>query len=202
MKNNFNIIAPIYDVLARVVFGYQLELAQRRFLDDIRADARVLIVGGGTGKILEWLPENSNLAINYVELSEGMMRHAKQRYKNGNHVSFCTQDILETKGDYDVIITNFFLDCFEREKLDNVIAHTHALLKSGGTWLVTDFALPTNAKQRMLLRTMHTFFKLIASLESTALQDIKGRLGGVGLKLNKEAFFSKQLIFSAVFKKD
>lgn len=202
VKNNFNIVAPFYDSLAKLVFGYQLELAQRSFLDDIKAGSKVLIVGGGTGKIIEWLPSDSNLQVDYVELSDAMISRAEQRNLKDNHVSFCAQDILETSGSYDVIITNFFLDCFDGDKLDAIIAHVNSSLKVGGQWLVTDFAPPTNARQRILLWAMHTFFQLVTRLESKGLQDIKGRLVAFGLKLSMEAFFSKQMIFSALFRKD
>lgn len=201
MKNNFNRVTSFYDALARVVFGYKLELAQQYFLDEIKTNTRVLIVGGGSGKILECLPENLDLKIDYVELSEGMTSRAMKRKRNGNHVSFKVHDVFEIRGSYDIIITNFFLDCFEGDKLNNVLTHLNVMLKEEGTWLVTDFSLPTNARQRMLLWTMHAFFRLMTRLESTKLEDIKGSLARAGLKLRKEELFSKQNIFTAVYKK-
>lgn len=194
-------MAPFYDTLARVVFGYRLELAQQYFLDEIKANARVLIVGGGSGKVLEWLPENLALNIDYVELSDGMISRAMKRKWNGNDVSFTAHDIFQVKGSYDMIITNFFLDCFEEDKLNDVLAHLNPMLKEDGSWLVTDFSLPTNARQRMLLWMMHSFFRLMVRLESRKLEDIKGCLARAGLKIRKEELFSKQLIFSAMYKK-
>lgn len=209
MSNNFNTIAPVYDFLAKMVFGRSLERAQAAFLSELetkvkakaKAKAKVLIVGGGTGRILELLPEGLDLQIDYVEMSKGMLERAKGRVSKGNHVQLICEDVRKVNGQYDFVITNFFLDCFEGDKLDGVMVHICALLKEDGHWLVTDFALPTNARQRILLWTMHTFFQLVARLESKKLQDIKSRLGYVGLIISKEAFFSKHLIFSAVFRK-
>lgn len=184
-----------------MVFGRSLERAQAAFLTELRPKANVLIVGGGTGKILELLPEGLDLQIDYVEMSKSMLERAKNRFSKGNHVQLICEDIRMVKGQYDFVITNFFLDCFEGDKLDGVMVHIYALLKEDGYWLVTDFAPPVNARQRILLWTMHTFFQLVARLESKNLQDIKGRLGYVGLTMSKEAFFSKHLIFSAVFRK-
>ena len=69
MSNNFNTIAPVYDFLAKMVFGRSLERAQAAFLSDLetKVKAKVLIVGGGTGKVLELLPEGLDLQIDYVE---------------------------------------------------------------------------------------------------------------------------------------
>ncbi|MFT6871434.1 MAG: ubiquinone/menaquinone biosynthesis C-methylase UbiE [Roseivirga sp.] len=203
MSNNFNTIAPVYDFLAKMVFGRSLERAQAAFLSELepKVKAKVLIVGGGTGRILELLPEGLDLQIDYVEMSKGMLERAKGRVSKGNHVQLICEDIRKVNGQYDFVITNFFLDCFEVDKLDGVMVHICALLKEDGHWLVTDFAQPTNARQRILLWTMHTFFQLVARLESKKLQDIKSRLGYVGLIISKEAFFSKRLIFSAVFRK-
>ena len=201
MKNNFNIVAPFYDALARLVFGYRLELAQQYFLEEVKPNTQVLIVGGGSGKILEWLPKDLNLKVDYVELSDGMLNRAMKREQHGNHISFKRKDVFEVNDSYNIIITNFFLDCFPEEKLIEVITHLNARLKEKGAWLVTDFSLPANSRQRILLWTMHTFFRLLARLESTKLQDIRGILALSGLKIRKEKLFSEQLIFSAVYRK-
>lgn len=50
---NFNWVAPFYDALSFLVFGRRLQRAQTVFLDQIPAGASVLIVGGGTGWLLE-----------------------------------------------------------------------------------------------------------------------------------------------------
>lgn len=201
MKNNFNIVAPFYDALARLVFGYRLERAQQFFLNEVGPSTKVLIVGGGSGKILEWLPKELNLKVDYVEISDGMLNRAMKRKKHGNHISFKMKDVFEVNDSYDIIITNFFLDCFPEEKLIEVITHLKLQLNEEGAWLVTDFSLPNTYKQSVLLWMMHTFFRLMARLESTRLQDIKGSLAICGLKIRKEQLFSKQLIFSAIYRK-
>ena len=52
---NYNNIAWIYDWLAKVVFGRKQELASRAFLRIIPNDAKILVIGGGTGKIINYL---------------------------------------------------------------------------------------------------------------------------------------------------
>jgi ubiquinone/menaquinone biosynthesis C-methylase UbiE len=53
MLNNYDRIARIYDKLSRMVFGKSIVRAQQSILPFITTPARMLIVGGGTGWILE-----------------------------------------------------------------------------------------------------------------------------------------------------
>lgn len=201
MKNDFNTIAPIYDTLARIVFGRSLDRAQQSFLTHIEANSRVLIVGGGTGKILAWLPEDLGLEIDYVELSKGMLHKASSRISKGNEVRFACQDVREVRGNYDIIITNFFLDCFSINELEVVLLHLNGLLCSGGKFLVTDF-YPTDAwHHKLLIQTMHRFFRAIARLEADSLTDIHEKVKEAKLLPIALKFFRNGSVFSAVYRR-
>ena len=83
LGGDFNWIAPLYDPLARVVFGWRLQRAQTVFLDQIPAGAVILIVGGGTGWLLEqvlthWQPRR----VIYLEASARMLERASRRMLN------------------------------------------------------------------------------------------------------------------------
>lgn len=199
MKNDFDIIAPIYDALARIVFGRSLDSAQQAFLTHIEADAKVLIVGGGTGQILEWLPEDSGLKVDYVELSKGMLHKASSRTSKGNLVQFICQDIREMKGNYDIIIANFFLDCFSSDELEAVLLHLKGQLDPEGKFLVTDF-YPTNVwHQKLLIQSMHWFFRMVTRLEADELLDIHDKVKAANLLPVELKFFRCGFIFSAVY---
>lgn len=47
--NNFDRVASAYDTLARTAFGGSLKKAQCHWLHQIPADAKVLVLGSGTG---------------------------------------------------------------------------------------------------------------------------------------------------------
>lgn len=199
MKNDFDIIAPIYDALARVVFGRSLDSAQQTFLTHIEANSRVLIVGGGTGKILEWLPEDLGLKVDYIELSKGMLHKASSRTSKGNHVQFLCQDVREMKGNYDIIIANFFLDCFSSKDLEAILLHLKRLLNSRGKLFVTDF-YPTNVwHQKLLIQSMHWFFRMVTRLEADELLDIHEKVKAANLLPVELKFFRRGSIFSAVY---
>ncbi len=201
MKNNFNLVAPLYDFIAKLVFGNKLEHAQRLFLSHIKRGDKVLIVGGGTGRILEWLPEIEALQICYVEQSAAMLKRAKMRTHIKGNVSFVEDDVLNTDGLYDVVISNFLLDCFEEEKLERIINHFKGLLTRDGTLYVTDFCVPSKTRQKLLMKTMHLFFKLTSRLESKKIKDINQHILRNGMKTQKEVVLFEGLIFSRVYQK-
>ncbi len=201
MKNDFDRIAPIYDQLAKLVFGVQLDVAQQAFLNEINPKDRVLIVGGGRGKILEWLPRDFGLQIDYVELSKKMLQQANARSSAGNDVTFKHQDIHGVQGHYDIIITNFFLDCFSDFTLENVLLHLKNQLNHNGKFLVTDFYPKESAQNRFLLSAMHRFFRMTVGLEAQGLTDIHEKVKGANLSPIKMEFFNSGTVFSAVYQR-
>lgn len=200
MKNNFNLIAPIYDRLSFMVFGRTLRDAQIKNLNDVQPACKVLIVGGGTGEVLEWLP-NADLHVTFVELSKGMLEKAKIR--NGrldrNKVEFVNTDVMKIQGTFDLIITNFFLDCFSPEKLQIVLAHLKTLLDSSGQIFVTDFVNSDKLKHRMLLKLMHSFFRIFSSLESKELADIPSAIEQAGFRKIRFQKLEQGFLFNAAY---
>lgn len=199
MNNNFSSIAPVYDSLARLVFGRSLEHAQRTFLSEIGPKAKVLIVGGGTGQIIDWIPQGLGLQIDYVELSKGMLQRAKDRSSEGNRVDFILGDVSVHQGSYDVIIANFFLDCFSTAQLVQVLKHLKDQLGAKGRLLVTDFYPSDRPSDRLLLKTMHCFFRIMSRLDAHALTNIHEQTKLAGFEPKGIQFFRKGLVFSAVY---
>ena len=112
-KNNFNKIAHIYDLLAQSVFGNAILNAQKEYLHTIRPGDHVLILGGGTGKILlPVLHQCANCQITFLDSSEAMVYRAKKRL-NGNKVSnvqfiVAPFETWTNDSNYDVVIAPFF----------------------------------------------------------------------------------------------
>src|SRR5258706_3883139 len=120
MPGNFNFIAPVYDPLAFLVYGNNLKKAKKTFFEKIPSQARVLLMGGGTGNILnDLLAKKPFIMVDFVEASSAMMRIAEKNLKkefqervnfiNGDHHSI-------PKGvEYDVITSFFVIDCFKQQ---------------------------------------------------------------------------------------
>jgi ubiquinone/menaquinone biosynthesis C-methylase UbiE len=91
---------------------------------------------------------------------------------------------------YDLIVTNFFLDCFPTEQLEPLIAKLARSLTPGGRWLVGDFALPHGrvacVAAHVLLAVMYAFFNLTTRIPAWRLVDPRPFLRAQGLTLERE----------------
>ncbi len=118
--NGFDAVAGIYDGLARLVYGKSLHAAQAQFLPVIPSDAKVLIIGGGTGWLLhELLLLNTGCQVWYVEASAKMIVAAQKKIGNDARVHFIhgTEAAIPEEVVFDVVITNFFLTCLHSPPL-------------------------------------------------------------------------------------
>ncbi len=173
-KGNYDAVASFYDRLAHVVFNGAIKRSQVDLLATIAAGASILIVGGGTGWILEDIAKlyNSGLSITYIELSAKMLARARKRDAGENKVLFVQMPVQEfcPTHKYDVVITAFLFDNFSANSQQIAFKKLHAALKPGGVWLYTDFTLSTYSPwHALLLKGMYAFFNLFCSLETNHL---------------------------------
>jgi len=201
VKNNFDRVAPIYDLLAKFVFAKKLENIQRQYLNEIPEGAKILIVGGGTGKLLEWLPAEKSLTVTYLELSEKMLLKAKRRVLDDIYVTFQQGDVLEVQGEYEVVIAHFFLDCFDEKLLIKVLNRLNGILKNDGKLFVADFKLNDKLKDKWLSKLMHQFFRLVSNLSSKELKDLHKLTLENGFKqVSYKTLYDEQL-YAAIYEK-
>ncbi len=178
MNRSYNLIAPIYDTIAALIFGTALRKAQIHFLPFLSSNANILIAGGGTGWILEEIVaiHPQGLCIDYVDVSAKMIAIAKQRNIGNNKVNFIHQSIFSFTGNqlYDVIITPFFFDNFKEETVQQAFVILHQQLKGNGLWLYTDFRINHASPlwQKALLFLMYKFFRIAANIEAERLPNV------------------------------
>jgi ubiquinone/menaquinone biosynthesis C-methylase UbiE len=176
MKNNYDAIAPYYDALSRLVFFRAQLNAQIRQLVFIPPNSHVLIVGGGTGWILEEIAKvhSGGLTITYVEISEKMLDLSRKRAIKGNSVTFvhAAAEDFKTAIKYDVLLTAFLFDNFNGEKIDYVFNELNHLLRPDGYWLFCDFYYEKGTGKNWkwyLLKMMYLFFNRISHVEAKDL---------------------------------
>ena len=176
MPANYDSIARIYDLTSRMVFGKAIVKAQECMLAYIGPESNILIVGGGTGWILESLSElfPQGLHIDYVEVSAQMIALSQKRNYKGNKVNFIHQPIEEftTSTQYDIIITPFIFDNFKKGKIEVVFEKLDGQLKKEGLWLYADFIYDRSQSklwQKLLLRVMYLFFHITCGIETQEL---------------------------------
>lgn len=204
MAANFNNSAWFYDKLSRLVYGRALVNAQVFLLQNIPVNTNILIVGGGTGWILDEITKihQSGLSITYVEIAPNMIARSKKKDTGGNQVAFIN-DAIETvslPADFDVAITPFLFDNFTEQTTQKVFHHIHPMLKGDGLWLNCDFQLTGKWWQDVLLRSMFLFFKTVCNIEASQLPAIEKHFEAQGYKTMKQQTFFGEFIVSRVYK--
>lgn len=202
--NDFNYIAPFYDALGRIVFGNALIKSQSYHLQGIQPNSEILIVGGGSGRILTEFDKLSiPLSVTYVEKSSKMVELSKNKgpFKNLSVHFVCGECKDITVKNFDVIFTAFFLDVFRSANLHWVIQCLKTLLGPDGIWIVTDFIRTPTLWQRLLIRSMYAFFRITAGLEGNKLLDFEKYLIEKDLNKGRCKTFYKGMIESAIYYK-
>ena len=198
--NQFDRIAGVYDWIAALAFWGAIKRSQLQFLHNVPNQAFVLIIGGGSGWIINELKKVSPHArIYYVEASENMISRARKKCLH-NNVEFIhgTENDIPSGVTFDVVITNFFLDLFQTTDLTKVVARISRSLKPDGRWLVTEFTC--NSKwQQLYLSLMYFFFKLTCGLRTVELPKWKDVLDKAGFLQTKEKNYFNRFIESVVF---
>lgn len=177
MAANFNNSAWFYDRLSRLVYGKAIINAQLYLIDHIPPGSNILVVGGGTGWILEEITKRypSVLQITYVEVAAAMMALSQKRNIGNNEVTYIN-DVIENvnlSADFDIAITPFLFDNFTEQTLKTVFNQIHTLLKPGALWLNCDFQLTGKWWQAFLLKSMFLFFRVICGIEASRLPKIE-----------------------------
>jgi ubiquinone/menaquinone biosynthesis C-methylase UbiE len=207
-QNNYDPIANYYDLLSRLVFGRAEIRAQVEMLGHMQAASRVLVVGGGTGWILEEFAAiyPDGLYITYVEPSGRMMALAKKRNWRHNTFLFVQLPVEQfvTDDRYDCILTGFVFDNFSPGHAGRVIGLLHPLLKDSGYWLFADFYCPKKEGklwQRVLLTSMYLSAKLILKVSASRLTDTEPLFAVAGYRQVWTGYYYSRFIKSIVYQK-
>ncbi|WNJ18106.1 methyltransferase domain-containing protein [Pontibacter sp. G13] len=207
----FDRVAPFYDQLAHWVFGEALRQSQRVFLRDIPRGSRVLILGGGSGWILEDMASSCQpKEIVYLEASKGMMSLTEQVVEKLSDQWDCqvelrcgNEELIGSFETFDVIFTGFFLDLFESPRFDQIVDQLYGVLEVGGKWVFADFQKSPARSwwQRNLVKIMYAFFRALCGIEAKELPDFEGKFEEKGLWVWKEAWFFQDMICSQLLVK-
>ncbi len=200
--NQFDRIAGIYDTLARLVYGQNIRESQCYWLDQIPEGSKILILGGGTGMILEDLESiKSAIEVWYIEPSPKMLVRSTRRKTNFN-VHFIQGTELNIPAlEVDVVITNFYLDLFPEKELQAVVRTIAPCLRREGIWIATDFVDEKKWWQGLLLFLMYQFFRFACAIQASALPTWEDSLQTQGLRVVKKRNFFGGFISSIVLER-
>lgn len=207
MKGNYDNVAPFYDLLSHLIYRDSILQANIFLVNAIPANSSILIIGGGTGHILEEISKKyvSGLQITYVEISEKMIAFSRKRNTGNNRVAFINKSIGDVifHHPFDIVITPFLFDNFSCSTAKIIFHKIHALLVPAGLWLFTDFQLSekNNVWQKVLLKTMYLFFRLLSNIEAAHLQDMRALFEKYNYSNISMQTFYKKFIYAVIFVK-
>lgn len=208
--SGFDRVAAFYDPLSRLVYGRALVRAQHYALAASLPPGapHLLIIGGGTGHVLlEVLRQRPKAAVLYLEASPQMLGKARAllvrrwpaavgqvEFRLGTEASLTSHDA------FDAIITFFFLDLFEPQRLHRIMARLHASRKPTAPWLLADFAPARTWWQRWLLAAMYSFFRLTTGISGRMLPPFRAELARLGLQTEHSKYFFGGMIEASVWR--
>jgi SAM-dependent methyltransferase len=206
---NFDPVARPYRWLERLTFGGALQRCRVALIDHTRNARNVLILGEGDGRFLEkFLRVNSQAKITVIDSSGEMIRLASRRIGKTNRVKFLQNDVRDAglpDEKFDLIVTNFFLDCFDRSGVENVVEIISTKLANGGQWLWSDFAIPAagfgRLPARIVVGGLYWFFRRTTQLEADSLIDPTPMFRLRGFESVDEASLRGGLLKSVLWRK-
>ncbi len=213
MTRTFDWLAPVYYLIETAVFGRNLQLCRVAMMPRIPRCRRVLIVGEGDGRFLgeflRWFP---SVEVDVVDASPGMLTRARRRIgiAAGNAVRFWNSDARMDPfpaGTYDLVVTNFFLDCFDGQDLSAVICRLGEAVAPGGFWIVGDFRIPTRggraSSRRALVKlaVMYRFFRATTTIPASRLEDPRPDLQANGFAIADAKSWQDGFLVSELWQK-
>lgn len=209
VQKGFDQLSTVYDLMAGLVYGKSLKKAQTKFLGNIPKDAKVLMLGGGSGWLLvELIKKVSPKDVAYVEISPKMKALAQKKLKIAfgespkTKIDWSTSDVwqLEPGQSFDVVICPCFLDLFPDEMQAALLEKIEKSCKPEAKMLLTDFrkasVWPMSWISRLLIWIMYRFFRICCGIPAKSLPNFDRHLSAAGWELELEAYFFGGMIQS------
>ena len=198
---NCDRIARAYRWLEYAAFGRELERRRFRFIGEVAGAHRALILGDGDGRFLARFLSQSQASADCIDLSARMLQLSSERagaeravYRHGDALA-----ISLTPLSYDLIVTHFFLDCFDAAGLDQLAARIRASACPGALWLISEFRQPLWAAP--IIRGLYLFFRVTTGLRVTQLADHRPVLRAHGFTLLREETSWRGLLASELWQR-
>jgi SAM-dependent methyltransferase len=178
---NCDRIAPWYRWLEYAGFGLALERRREAFLNDVADARRVLALGDGDGRALAALLASApHACVDYIDVSARMLESARAR-AGSEHVNYRCEDARIARlpaAEYDLIVTHFFLDCFDEKDLERLVARLAGAATPQARWLISEFR-----GNGWLVRSLYFFFRIATGLRTRRLVDHHPLLKRHGFRL-------------------
>ena len=178
---SFDRIAPYYRWMELILAGGKLHRCRTAFLGQIPTPKNILLLGEGHGRsLVEYRRRFAEAKITCLDASAAMLTQSRQNLirnnLDANGVKFIHDDVLNwvpPPSPYDLVVTNFFLDCFRPDQLESIISKVAACSTPDANWLIADFKMPPDgwrrARSRIILSLLYAFFRAVTRLSARKL---------------------------------
>ncbi len=209
-KPSFDGLAPWYFLLEKLSFGNQLQKCRLSQLEELKDASSILILGDGNGRFLESLLRSKiNAEIESLDISRKMIGLANARITslpNSSQVFFIHIDVFDwdfPKCKYDLVVTNFFLDCFTYSELTDLIEKISLSLKPEGKLIYGDFNVPNSLLKKtlasLILFGMYLFFRIFTRISAHSLHDATSLLIENKFILKNEKYYLRSFLKSQLW---
>lgn len=181
--HGYDRLAKPYHFFEKLMFGEHLTMARTALLDSIPACGSALVLGDGDGRLLEaLLCSQPECQITSIDQSGRMLDIQQTRLSNHplrNNITWRqrdARDLQEFEQPFDLLVSAFFLDCFNLQDLEKHLPQWLNTLRPGGHFYFVDFQEPRAGWKRLrgkfYLATMHQFFRWQTNLPNRNLVDM------------------------------
>lgn len=178
---NCDAISRWYRWLEYAAFGTALQRRRGAFLREVGKARKALVLGDGDGRgLAALLRANPALSVDAIDSSATMLELARARVSSPR-VSFFHADARThslTEAHYDLIVTHFFLDCFDDAEMERLVTRVARSATAEAKWLISEFRQPGP-----LVAVLYLFFRLTTGLRTRRLVDHRPLLAGHGFGL-------------------
>lgn len=197
---NCDRIAPWYRWIEYAGFGRALERRREAFLSNVSDARRVLALGDGDGRALTaLLAAAPHACVDYIDISARMLELARAR-AGIERVAYRQQDArtaLLPETEYDLIVTHFFLDCFDKTDMEPLIARLSDAANPQARWVISEFR-----GNGWLVRALYVFFRVATGLRTRRLVDHHPLLKRHGFRLARHEDAWRGLLASELWVSD
>ena len=186
---DFDSVAKTYRWMEYLSFGPFLERCRNTYLAGLAGARHALVLGDGDGRFLKrLLHQNPRLTADVVDSSRSMLRLLEIRLGSSRQrIQVHHTDALawEPAGNYDLIVSHFFLDCFFPEQVEQLLDRVLPHAQSGAQWVISEFAIPANPILGpfavALVGLLYRIFRVLTGLRVRRLPDYANALRKRGL---------------------
>lgn len=206
---DFDPLARIYRWMEWLSFGPWLWRCRTTFLNRLKHGERALLIGDGDGRFAtSVLRMNRTVLIDAVDASQAMLDELTRRAgPDAPRVKAHQADarLWQPTGGtaYDLVATQFFLDCLTTKEVRQLVETLRPSLAPGAIWIVSEFAVPNGHYRRIaanaIISGLYAAFGLLTALTVRKLPDHQSALLDSGFELREQRDFLGGLLVSQLW---